>query len=163
MKRFGGTVANGRISGNLLSVSRGFGDLKYKNNETLEERLVSVVPDVFVHDLTEDTEFLLLACDGIWYLSSPFLFFSFPFSFFSPSFFSLIVCQFPLYSLHLLRDVLTTEDVVTFVRGRLANVRSAMQFTEDISRDLFMFVFSSSSLYSFLVLFLTKPTGSAWP
>jgi len=61
----GGKVTKGRINGNL-AVSRGFGDLQYKNEETLGEKLVTVQPDVRKLDITSKTSFILLACDGLW-------------------------------------------------------------------------------------------------
>jgi len=61
----GGKVSHGRINGNL-AVSRGFGDLPYKNTETLGEKLVTAEPEVRVFEITPNTSFILLACDGLW-------------------------------------------------------------------------------------------------
>ena len=47
-------------------MSRSFGDLDYKNKETLGESLVSSVPDIRTFEITEETEMIVLACDGIW-------------------------------------------------------------------------------------------------
>ncbi|CAE7235069.1 unnamed protein product [Symbiodinium pilosum] len=56
-----------RVNGNL-NLSRTIGDLDYKRNLSLpmSEQLISSTPDVMLFDRTEDDEFLLLACDGIW-------------------------------------------------------------------------------------------------
>ena len=48
--------------------------------------MFSAFPDIVIDEITEDHEFILLACDGIW-------------------------------------DVLSNEEVVDFVRGRLAERR----------------------------------------
>jgi len=61
----GGKVSKGRING-FLAVSRGFGDLPYKNQETLGEKLVTVEPEVRKLDITSKSSFILLACDGLW-------------------------------------------------------------------------------------------------
>eukprot|EP00008_Paramoeba_atlantica_P007652 CAMPEP_0201485420 /NCGR_PEP_ID=MMETSP0151_2-20130828/9528_1 /ASSEMBLY_ACC=CAM_ASM_000257 /TAXON_ID=200890 /ORGANISM="Paramoeba atlantica, Strain 621/1 / CCAP 1560/9" /LENGTH=298 /DNA_ID=CAMNT_0047869541 /DNA_START=248 /DNA_END=1144 /DNA_ORIENTATION=+ len=66
IERMGGSVSNGRINGNKLSVSRGFGDLKFKNKETHDEGLVTVIPDILKHEVTDDVEAVVLACDGFW-------------------------------------------------------------------------------------------------
>jgi len=54
---------------NGISVSRGFGDKKYKDNPDLSaaDQLVSCVPEIIIHtrDDTKD-DLLLLACDGLW-------------------------------------------------------------------------------------------------
>eukprot|EP01130_Rhizamoeba_saxonica_P003085 TRINITY_DN1331_c0_g1_i3.p1 TRINITY_DN1331_c0_g1~~TRINITY_DN1331_c0_g1_i3.p1 ORF type:complete len:315 (-),score=76.36 TRINITY_DN1331_c0_g1_i3:116-946(-) len=54
-----------RINGRL-AVSRGFGDLPYKNEETLEEKFVTVEPDITENIIDEECEFIILACDGLW-------------------------------------------------------------------------------------------------
>uniref|UniRef100_A0A7S4NTT2 protein-serine/threonine phosphatase n=1 Tax=Paramoeba aestuarina TaxID=180227 RepID=A0A7S4NTT2_9EUKA len=64
--KHGGTVKHGRINGNKLSVSRSFGDLKFKNVETHEEYMVSAVPEVRYFDISKETEFIVIACDGFW-------------------------------------------------------------------------------------------------
>uniref|UniRef100_A0A6B2LC18 protein-serine/threonine phosphatase n=1 Tax=Arcella intermedia TaxID=1963864 RepID=A0A6B2LC18_9EUKA len=63
--KYGGTVTKGRINGNL-AVSRGFGDIEFKDSETLGEKYVTVDPDVRDFKITEQTSFLILACDGLW-------------------------------------------------------------------------------------------------
>lgn len=64
----GGQVHGGRVDGDL-AVSRGFGDFRFKLNETKDqvEQRVSPLPDIIVQnrDSTND-EFILLACDGVW-------------------------------------------------------------------------------------------------
>ncbi|KAI0228535.1 putative protein phosphatase 2C T23F11.1 [Lamellibrachia satsuma] len=81
----GGWVEFNRVNGNL-ALSRALGDFVFKKNDTKkpEEQIVTAQPDVVVRDLTDDHEFLILACDGIW-------------------------------------DVLSNQEVVDFVRGRIAN------------------------------------------
>eukprot|EP01066_Platyproteum_vivax_P006824 Platyproteum_vivax@DN2517_c0_g1_i1.p1 len=63
----GGKVMMGRVDGNL-NLSRSLGDLHHKNNRTLppEEQRVTANPEVFLVDLTQEDEFVVLACDGIW-------------------------------------------------------------------------------------------------
>lgn len=91
IREAGGWIVNGRICGDI-SVSRAFGDMRFKTKkyEMLEKGvqegrwspkfvsrikfsgdLVTVCPDVFQVDLGVDTEFLLLASDGLWdYINS---------------------------------------------------------------------------------------------
>ena len=49
-----------------LAVSRGLGDFVFKKNLTLspENQIMTANPDVTLHDITEEDEFLVLACDG---------------------------------------------------------------------------------------------------
>ncbi|KAI1008149.1 Protein phosphatase 2C 2 [Podosphaera aphanis] len=63
----GGHVDFGRVNGNL-ALSRAIGDFEFKKSATLapEQQIVTAFPDVTVHDISEDDEFLVLACDGIW-------------------------------------------------------------------------------------------------
>jgi serine/threonine protein phosphatase PrpC len=51
-----------------LALSRAFGDFEFKQNDTLPPELQAVTcePDIIQHDRTEQDEFLVLACDGIW-------------------------------------------------------------------------------------------------
>ncbi|KAL1824021.1 hypothetical protein ACET3Z_010799 [Daucus carota] len=91
IREAGGWIVNGRICGDI-SVSRAFGDMRFKTKkyEMLEKGvqegrwspkfvsrikfsgdLVTVCPDVFQVDLGVDTEFILLASDGLWdYINS---------------------------------------------------------------------------------------------
>lgn len=80
----GGWVEFNRVNGNL-ALSRALGDFVFKKNDSKrpEEQIVTAFPDVVVRDITQDHEFIILACDGIW-------------------------------------DVLTNQEVVDFVRTRLA-------------------------------------------
>lgn len=63
----GGYVDLGRVNGNL-ALSRAIGDFEFKRSTSLapEQQIVTAFPDVTVHDISEDDEFLVLACDGIW-------------------------------------------------------------------------------------------------
>lgn len=63
----GGFVDFGRVNGNL-ALSRAIGDFEFKKSAELapEQQIVTAYPDVMVHDLGDDDEFLVIACDGIW-------------------------------------------------------------------------------------------------
>jgi len=63
----GGFVEFGRVNGNL-ALSRAIGDFEFKQNPNLspEQQIVTAYPDVKKEVITEKTEFLVLACDGIW-------------------------------------------------------------------------------------------------
>lgn len=63
----GGFVEFGRVNGNL-ALSRAIGDFEFKQNPSLspEDQIVTAYPDVKKEKITEETEFLVLACDGIW-------------------------------------------------------------------------------------------------
>ncbi|CAB9522173.1 Protein phosphatase 2C homolog 3 [Seminavis robusta] len=81
----GGYVAGGRVEGDL-AVSRGLGDFRFKNMETVlagatgqndktsvdqmvepDYQKVSPVPDVVIQNRSaEKDEFIIVACDGIW-------------------------------------------------------------------------------------------------
>jgi protein phosphatase 2C family protein 2/3 len=61
----GGFVDFGRVNGNL-ALSRAIGDFEFKKSAELspEQQIVTAFPDVTVHEITEDDEFLVVACDG---------------------------------------------------------------------------------------------------
>ncbi|CAJ2661536.1 unnamed protein product [Trifolium pratense] len=63
----GGTVEQGRVNGNL-ALSRAIGDFDFKKSASLapEQQAVTVYPDVTIHDISNDDEFMVIACDGIW-------------------------------------------------------------------------------------------------
>ncbi|EEQ86885.2 protein phosphatase [Blastomyces dermatitidis ER-3] len=63
----GGFVDYGRVNGNL-ALSRALGDFEFKKSADLapEQQIVTAYPDVTTHEITEDDEFLVIACDGIW-------------------------------------------------------------------------------------------------
>uniref|UniRef100_A0A2H8TU65 protein-serine/threonine phosphatase n=2 Tax=Melanaphis sacchari TaxID=742174 RepID=A0A2H8TU65_9HEMI len=65
----GGRVSSdGRVNGGL-NLSRALGDHNYKKNKELAntEQMITALPDVTVLDLTSDNNnFIVLACDGIW-------------------------------------------------------------------------------------------------
>ena len=80
----GGWVEFNRVNGNL-ALSRALGDFVFKRNEKKgpEEQIVTAQPDIQSRDVTDDLEFIVIACDGIW-------------------------------------DVLSNEEVIEFVRKRIA-------------------------------------------
>jgi len=63
----GGWVEFNRVNGNL-ALSRALGDFVFKKNDKKDARhqMVTAFPDIETRPLTADTEFLVLACDGIW-------------------------------------------------------------------------------------------------
>lgn len=63
----GGYIEYGRVNGNL-ALSRALGDFEFKKNYALppEKQIITADPDITVHDISEDDEFLVVACDGIW-------------------------------------------------------------------------------------------------
>jgi len=65
IEKYGGAVKKGRINGKL-AVSRGFGDLPYKDKDTFGEKFVTVEPDVQSFAINKDVSFIILACDGLW-------------------------------------------------------------------------------------------------
>ena len=66
------------MNGNL-ALSRAIGDFEFKKSAELspEQQIVTAFPDVTVHEITEDDEFLVIACDGTS-LFCPLLFLFFP-------------------------------------------------------------------------------------
>src|SRR5436305_2719967 len=73
------TKAGGRITYNFkdsridrvnedLSLTRSLGDFNYKKNPDIrpEEQIISAYPDVKFHKIEAETDYLVLACDGIW-------------------------------------------------------------------------------------------------
>ena len=62
-----GWISEGRVKGNL-NLTRGFGDLEYKQNKNLkpEEQMITANPDIKVVDFTNDIDFVIIGCDGIW-------------------------------------------------------------------------------------------------
>ena len=63
----GGYIEYGRVNGNL-ALSRALGDFEFKKNYALtpQKQVITADPDVMEHAITEEDEFLVLACDGIW-------------------------------------------------------------------------------------------------
>jgi len=63
----GGYIEYGRVNGNL-ALSRALGDFEFKKNTALgaEKQIITADPDITVHEITEEDEFLIIACDGIW-------------------------------------------------------------------------------------------------
>ena len=67
IEKAGGYVSDGRVNDNL-NLTRAIGDLEYKKNPNLkpEEQIISGFPDVEIRDYTDDDDFILIGCDGIW-------------------------------------------------------------------------------------------------
>eukprot|EP00743_Colponemidia_sp_Colp-15_P000901 GILK01000994.1.p1 GENE.GILK01000994.1~~GILK01000994.1.p1 ORF type:complete len:362 (-),score=45.61 GILK01000994.1:171-1223(-) len=64
----GGTVSmDGRVNGNL-NLSRAIGDMEYKRDKNLrpEEQMITAYPDIRTATLTDEDDFVVLACDGVW-------------------------------------------------------------------------------------------------
>lgn len=64
--RSGLTIHNNRVDGKL-NLTRAIGDLQFKNKKLRPyEQAVTAYPEFTTYELTEDSEFLVSACDGIW-------------------------------------------------------------------------------------------------
>ena len=63
----GSVITECRVDGNL-NLTRSLGDLKYKHREHLtpEEQAITANPDTYEFDLSNDIDFILMGCDGIW-------------------------------------------------------------------------------------------------
>eukprot|EP01138_Halocafeteria_seosinensis_P009829 gb/GECG01010040.1/.p1 GENE.gb/GECG01010040.1/~~gb/GECG01010040.1/.p1 ORF type:complete len:1693 (+),score=310.03 gb/GECG01010040.1/:1-5079(+) len=67
----GGYVHNGRLMG-ILAVSRAFGDIEYKQlkekawETEFEDDPLTAEPDVRAEVVSAGSEFIILACDGVW-------------------------------------------------------------------------------------------------
>lgn len=49
-----------------LALSRALGDFEFKKNYNMspEKQIITADPDITCHDITDEDEFLVLACDG---------------------------------------------------------------------------------------------------
>lgn len=67
IEKSGSTITEGRVDGNL-NLTRSLGDLKYKGRTHLkaEEQAITANPDTYSFDLTNEVDFILMGCDGIW-------------------------------------------------------------------------------------------------
>lgn len=68
IKNAGGRVTmDGRVNGGL-NLSRAIGDHAYKMKKDLpaQEQMISAQPDIKKITITDEDEFMILACDGIW-------------------------------------------------------------------------------------------------
>lgn len=55
-----------------LALSRALGDFEFKQNALLDaqHQIVTADPDVLVHDISGEEEFIVIACDGPFFLRS---------------------------------------------------------------------------------------------
>jgi serine/threonine protein phosphatase PrpC len=67
IEKAGGWVSEGRVKGNL-NLSRSLGDLEYKQNTKLppEDQMITANPDIIVEDVSKDSDFIIIGCDGVW-------------------------------------------------------------------------------------------------
>ncbi|XP_041035240.1 protein phosphatase 1B-like [Carcharodon carcharias] len=67
IRRAGGTVTLQRVNGSL-AVSRALGDFSFKAAEERgqTEQLVSPEPEVYEIERSDEDQFVILACDGVW-------------------------------------------------------------------------------------------------
>jgi len=61
----GGQIVCGRVQG-TLAVSRAFGDIDFKDTKVLGAGIISSEPEIKMWNITPKTEFVILACDGLW-------------------------------------------------------------------------------------------------
>lgn len=67
IEKAGGFVEENRVKG-ILNLSRSLGDLEYKSDSALalKDQMITAMPEVKKEKITQDCQFLILACDGIW-------------------------------------------------------------------------------------------------
>ena len=63
----GATINGYRING-MLNLTRALGDLKFKSNQNLkrQEQSVIAVPEITKIEYTDDIDFIIMGCDGVW-------------------------------------------------------------------------------------------------
>lgn len=63
----GGSIQMGRVNGGL-NLSRSFGDFDYKQNPKCNyaEQMITCKPDIKEVGRSNDDEFIIIGCDGIW-------------------------------------------------------------------------------------------------
>ena len=51
-----------------MNLSRSLGDLEYKQNKKLsaEDQMITAYPELIVENITNECEFMVIGCDGIW-------------------------------------------------------------------------------------------------
>ena len=67
----GSVITDERVDGNL-NLTRALGDLKYKKKEelTAEQHPITANPDTYEYDITPETDFIIMGCDGVWEIKS---------------------------------------------------------------------------------------------
>lgn len=67
IEKAGGFVEDNRVKG-ILNLSRSLGDLEYKQDsgKSPADQMITAVPEIRKEKITADTNFLIIACDGIW-------------------------------------------------------------------------------------------------
>lgn len=67
IEKAGGFVEDNRVKG-VLNLSRSLGDMEYKSDKslTVENQMITCVPEIKVEKLNKNHDFLVIACDGIW-------------------------------------------------------------------------------------------------
>jgi serine/threonine protein phosphatase PrpC len=63
----GGTVEDNRVNG-VLNLSRSIGDFDFKLDKKLknDQQLIISTPEVKIEKISEETDFIVIACDGLW-------------------------------------------------------------------------------------------------
>eukprot|EP01060_Flectonema_neradi_P014699 TRINITY_DN2132_c3_g1_i1.p1 TRINITY_DN2132_c3_g1~~TRINITY_DN2132_c3_g1_i1.p1 ORF type:complete len:437 (+),score=66.85 TRINITY_DN2132_c3_g1_i1:127-1437(+) len=68
VERCGGFIAYGRVGG-CLAITRAFGDFELKGGDRVLKEVnipVSNTPEISKFTMTSNTEFVIVACDGVW-------------------------------------------------------------------------------------------------
>jgi hypothetical protein len=94
-----------------LAPSRALGDFEFKKNQNKipEQQVITADPDVLVHEITEDDEFLVLACDGKYITRC---------------------CGSSTDSLSGIWDCLSSQEVADFVRLHISQAKELVEIGE---------------------------------
>eukprot|EP00347_Sterkiella_histriomuscorum_P023200 403335568 len=67
IEKAGGFVEDNRVKG-VLNLSRSLGDLEYKQDKSIsvDNQMITCVPEVKIERISKAHDFIVIACDGIW-------------------------------------------------------------------------------------------------
>jgi protein phosphatase PTC2/3 len=127
-----------------LAVSRALGDFKFKKNKSLipEDQIITANPEVTVHDITKEDEFLVLASDGTF-----------------RSMYHLVVLFIKLYEG--IWDCMSSQEVIDLVRFEISERKELHKIGEMLC-DYCLAQLSSDNMTVIIVAILSGRKNHEW-